>query len=188
MQESRQGEQLVTNWIETQQRLLTSWLDTVRNAGGATNSTLWNNTLDAWQRSIQQTLDTQVQWIDNWIQQLKTVEGIPPQMRAQIQQGEELFRRWTQAQRQLWQGWFEIVKQFSTTTGTGAGGQTGQQMVQAWQQMTTRMLETQKEWIQGWMSALTGPTTGTMMGGPARGSTTNDHEPQTPYMPPGTEH
>ena len=59
MSESKSTESLIKKWAETQQKLLTNWLDTVRGYGGAPGPELWTKTVEAWQASVKETLDAQ---------------------------------------------------------------------------------------------------------------------------------
>lgn len=158
MPESKQSEQLITSWVQTQQRLLTSWLETARSAGGTPSSTLWNDTLEAWHTSAQQTLDAQARWIHSWAESLTALQGTSTEMGALVSQGEERLQHWIQAQRQLWQNWFELLKQFTPTREPATGVPAGQQAVQTWQELTAKMIEAQTEWARRWMAALTGNT------------------------------
>src|SRR5215470_1107102 len=122
MSEHESGENLIKVWAETQQKLLTNWLDTVRRFGGTPSLELWTKTVEAWQASVKETLDARAQWMHDWAETLANAQGTPEELRTLAKQGREALQRWNEAERQLWQGWFNIVKDinFRVEPGTGA--------------------------------------------------------------------
>jgi len=66
MSESKSSESLINTWAQTQQKLLTNWLDTIQRFSGTAGPELWTKTVEAWQTSVKQTLDAQEEWIRQW--------------------------------------------------------------------------------------------------------------------------
>src|SRR5438105_1998081 len=100
MDESRPSANLIKTWADTQQQLLTNWLDTVRRLGGTPSREVWRQTVEAWHKSVQETLDAQAEWTRNWTETLATAKGTPEELRSLIQQGQEQLQHWIAAQRQ----------------------------------------------------------------------------------------
>jgi hypothetical protein len=153
MSEQESGENLIKVWAETQQKLLTNWLDTVRGFGGTPSLELWTKTVEAWQTSVKETLDARARWMQAWTETLATAQGTPEELRALAKQGREALQRWTEVERQLWQSWFNIVKDINFRIEPGTGAQAGRDLVQTWQEAAHKMIDTQADWVRRWTDA-----------------------------------
>jgi small-conductance mechanosensitive channel len=163
MDESIPGEKLVKAWVATQRTLLTNWIDTLGGATpGAPGMGVWQQTVESWQSSVKQTLDAQATWMRDWTESLATFQGTPDELRDRARQGQEVMRRWTEAQQQLWQGWFEMARNFApgVSTGAGTGAQAGQHVVELWTDTARKLMETQAEWVQRFTTGLGGKSDG----------------------------
>ncbi|HMA33878.1 MAG TPA: hypothetical protein VKY74_05295 [Chloroflexia bacterium] len=145
------GESLVQTWATSQQKLITEWLATVRRFGGTPSLELWKDTVDAWQSSVKETLDAQAQWATQFTETLATATGTPDELRALARQGQDDLRRWAEAERDLWQGWFNIVRSLNFRPEPEAVRQTGQNLVQIWQDTAHQMIDTQATLVQSWL-------------------------------------
>src|SRR2546421_11355601 len=123
MSESKSTESLIKTWAETQQKLLANWLDTVRRFSGTPGPELWTKTVEAWQASVKETLDAQAEWTREWTETLAKAKGTPEELRELARQGRDLFQRLTDAERQLLQGWFNIVREIKFTAEPGTNPQ-----------------------------------------------------------------
>ena len=157
MSESKSTESLIKKWAETQQKLLTNWLDTMRRSGGAPGPELWTKTVEAWQASVKETLDAQAQWTREWTETLAHSKGTPEELQELARQGRDLFQRWTDAERQIWQSWFNIVRDINFRPEPGTSPQAA--MIQLWQESAHKMIETQAALVQHWTSVFTGTRT-----------------------------
>jgi hypothetical protein len=155
MSASTPGADLIKAWAETQQRLLATWLEMVRGAGGTPGTAVWSKTVEAWQSSVQQTLDAQQEWFRLWAETLTTAKGSPEELQERARQGQEVLQRWSDAQRQLWQGWFDIVRK-AGGDGAGGGAWPGQGAAQPWQETARKMIDAQAEFARRWMAGFTG--------------------------------
>ena len=153
MSESKSTESLIKTWAETQQKLLTNWLDTVRSFSGAPGPELWSKTVEAWQASVKETLDAQEKWTREWTETLAKTKGTPEELRKLAQQGRDLFQRWTDAERQIWQSWFNIVRDINFRPESGTSPQAA--MIQLWQESAHKMIDTQASLVQHWTSVFT---------------------------------
>ncbi len=156
MSESKSSESLITTWAETQQKLLTNWLDTMRSFGGTPSQELWTKTVEAWQTSVKETLDAQAEWTREWTGTLANSKETPEVLRDLVQQGRELLQRWTDAERQLWGGWFDIVRDINFRVEPGTGAQAGGDLIQLWQESAHKMIDAQATLVRRWTSGITG--------------------------------
>jgi hypothetical protein len=150
------GENLMKTWAEAQQRLLTDWLDTLRRLGGTPTLELWRKTVDTWQTSVKETLDAQMGWAQQWTETLANAKGTPEELRELAREGREQLQHWTEAERDLWQSWFNAVREINFRPESGAGAQTGADLIQLWQDTAHKMINTQADLARRWTGGITG--------------------------------
>ena len=154
MDARNQGEQLMKSWADTQQTLLTNWLGTVQGSGTNPGAAVWGQLVSAWQTSVQQTLDTQRKWIRTWTESVEGMAGktgSAGELNEQVRMGQDLLLRWTEAQQQFWQLWFDAAKNLtSAQQSSETGMQTVQSLMQTWQDSVRKLMEMQSAWYSRW--------------------------------------
>jgi hypothetical protein len=156
MSEKNANESLLKSWAESQQKLLTAWLDAVRKFGGAPTMELWKTTVDAWQNSVKETLDAQTKWTHQWVDVLSNAKGTPEELQGLVRQGREQLQQWIEAERDLWQSWFNIVREINFKPESGAKQQIGNNLLQLWQDSAYKMIDAQAGFVQRWTAGITG--------------------------------
>jgi hypothetical protein len=149
-------EGLVKTWAQAQQKLLTDWLDTLRKLGGTPTLELWTKTVDAWQSSVNETLDAQAKWTQQWTETVANAEGTPEELRELVRKGREQLQHWAEAERELWQGWFNVVREINFRPEPGAGAQAGRDLVQLWQDSAHKMIDAQAALVRRWTEGISG--------------------------------
>ena len=81
MSDKNTEEKVMKTWGESQQKLMTDWLDTLRRLGGTPTLELWRKTVDTWQTSVKETLDAQMEWTRQWTETLAKAKGTPEELR-----------------------------------------------------------------------------------------------------------
>ena len=160
MDESRPGANLIKTWADTQQQQLTNWFDTMRGLGGMPSLATWHQTVEAWQKSVQETLDVQAEWTRNWTEALASAKGNPEKLRGLFEQGQEQLQRWIDTERQIWQVWFDIVKDIKFAMKPGCGAQAGENLVQVWQDAVSKMIDMQSSLLRPWTTGIGRTETG----------------------------
>src|SRR5437588_12964921 len=94
MSERNPSENLINTWAQSQQKLLTNWLDTMQRFSGTASPELWTNTVDAWQASVKQTPDEQEEWIRQWTGTLANRQEVSRKLQDLARQGQEPPLRW----------------------------------------------------------------------------------------------
>jgi hypothetical protein len=156
MSDKNTEENVVKTWGESQQKLMTDWLDTLRKLGGTPTLELWRKTVDTWQTSVKETLDAQTDWTNQWIEALAKAKGTPEELRELAQEGREQLQHWTEAERDLWKGWFDTSREINFRPEPGAGAKAGEDLIQLWQDSATRMINTQADLVRRWTGGITG--------------------------------
>jgi hypothetical protein len=147
---------VVKTWGESQQKLMTEWLDTLRKLGGTPTLELWRKTVDTWQTSVKETLDAQADWTNQWTEALAKAKGKPEEFRELANEGREQLQRWAEAERDLWQNWFKTVREINFRPEAGAGAQTEGDLIQLWQDTANKMINTQADLVRRWAGGITG--------------------------------
>jgi hypothetical protein len=150
MDESRPSANLIKLWADTQLLLLTNWFDTMRGLGGTPSLATWHQTVETWQKSVKETLDVQAEWTRNWTETLASAKETPEELASLIAQGQEQMQRWIDTERQIWQIWFDIVKDSNFAVGPGTNVQGGKNLVQVWQDAVSKMMAMQSSLVRQW--------------------------------------
>ena len=150
MSDKNTPESLLKTWAESQQKLLTDWLDALRRLGGTPTLELWTKTMDAWQSSVKETLDAQAQWTREWTETLANAKGTPEELRELAREAREQLQNWAEAERELWQGWFKIARDLNFRPEPGTGTHVGKEFVQLWQDSAHKMIDAQAALVRRW--------------------------------------
>jgi hypothetical protein len=146
MSERNQEESLVSTWADAQQKVLAGWLDLLQETQRPSRTVAWNETVKAWQTSVQETLDTQARWLRDWTGRVQVTSGSPTELRKNVQQAQMLLLRWTEAQQHLWQGWFHLVQQLGPLLE--AGSQADEQLLRTLRESGQAIINAQTEWVR----------------------------------------
>jgi hypothetical protein len=143
-------ETLARTWTEAQQKL---WNDMLAMAqtSTATPGDSWNRTIDLWERSVNQALEAQADWVRAWGESVTSTSGQQEDARVWMRRGQEVFEQWNSQQKQLWGTWFSMARQLSA--GSGASTDQVQRVMTAWQDAFRQALKTQSDWTQRWAEA-----------------------------------
>jgi hypothetical protein len=155
MSDKNTNESLLKTWSESQQKLLTDWLDALRKLGGTPTMELWTKTMDAWQSSVKETLDARAELTHQWTEALSNAKGTPEEFRELAHEGREQLQNWAEAERELWKGWFNIAKDINFRPEPGAGAQVGKDLVQLWQDSAHKMIDAQASLVRRWTGGTT---------------------------------
>ena len=150
MEWTKQAEDMFKTWAETQQKMWDEWLKTMKGFGKSQPTDVWGKSVDALEDALKRTLDAQVEWTRLWASSLTTVSGAPREMAEWARQGQDMVRRWAEAQKQLWDGWFQTVRKLDPAALGGNWDQDGQKFFKAWQEGVQKALDAQAEWARPW--------------------------------------
>src|SRR6266480_8156602 len=156
MSDQKTDENQLKIWAESQQKLLTDWLETLRRLGGTPTLELWTKTVDAWQSSVKETIDARAEWARQWTETMAKAKGTPEELREMVREGREQLQHWTEAERDLWKGWFDTAREINFRPEPGVGAKAGEDLIQLWQDSATRMINTQADLVRRWTGGITG--------------------------------
>jgi hypothetical protein len=143
-----QEESLMSAWVDGQQKVLEDWLDLMQGIERPSHAATWNETVKAWQTAVQETLDTQARWLREWTGRIQVTSGSPTVLRKNVQQAQVLRLRWTEAQQQLWRGWFHLVQHLGPLFESDF--QIDEHMLSSLQESGQAMINAHTEWVRLW--------------------------------------
>jgi hypothetical protein len=155
MSDKNTNETILKTWSETQQKLLNDWLDTLRKLGGTPTLELWRQTVDTWQNSVKETVDARAEYTRQLTETLANAKGTPEEFRELAREGREQLQHWTEAERDLWKGWFDVAREINFRPEPGTGAQAGKDLVHLWQESTHKMIDAQAALIRRWTGGTT---------------------------------
>jgi hypothetical protein len=158
MNEKKTPDNLFETWARAQQQLLADWLETLPKLGGTPTLELWRKTVDTWQTAVKETLDAQTEWTDLWTEQLANAKGTPEEFREVARQGQQQLQHWVEAERDLWQQWFTVVREINFRPEPAEGAQAGSDLVRLWQESAHKMIDTQADLVRRWTGSFTSGT------------------------------
>ncbi len=83
-------------------------------------------------------------------------KGTPEELREMVREGREQLQHWTEAERDLWKGWFDTAREINFRPEAGVGAKAGEDLIQLWQDSATRMINTQADLVRRWTGGITG--------------------------------
>lgn len=135
----------VDQWLETQRR----WWSAVLGEGGSGGpppgalEDLQKRTIEAWKQAAYKVIDGQAEMLLGALRERPKNDA------------EALVRQWTDAQREMWQGWLAVA-------GKGAPASppdlnvAGQQMVDSLREAAEKLVQSQAEWAKAWQASQPG--------------------------------
>lgn len=147
---TKQAEEMFKAWGDAQRNLMDQWVENIKSLGGIQDPELWNQTINTWEETAKNSFNSQSEWMQGWVDQFKEVEGLPEQAVTLVDRFQEMGERWKDTQDQIWDKWFEMLKDFDPTQSAEKWMEASKNPVQAWQQATQRLFDAQSEWFNIW--------------------------------------
>jgi hypothetical protein len=162
---------MTTDWTAQTQAGIDRWWEAQRAwwtqvlggeaAGGALPTQAAREAIEVWRTSAYRVVDAQAQ-------ALLGALGERPETDVQ-----GLIRRWTDAQREMWQGWLAMAEGVTPTEQKDSPNleQAGRQMIESLREAAEHLVRSQAEWAKTWTEAAThGEAPPPAQDGPDRGT------------------
>jgi hypothetical protein len=150
---TKQVEEMFKAWSEAQKGLMDKWVESVKSFTGAPDMEMWKKTLETWEDTAKNTFSSQAEWIQSWIENLKSIDNLPEQAVESVEQFQEMAGHWNKTQEELWAKWFEMLKDFDFSQPAEVITEAMKNPLQAWQQTTQKVMDAQAEWMKIWTQA-----------------------------------
>ena len=98
-------------WIDGQVKIGQGWFEAIQGLEQFDPSLVWDKTIDAYQASIQASLDTQVAGTKIWFEEVVPVNTLPQTAVDLVKQMQDVTAEVTQAQQTAVDKWFDLLKQ-----------------------------------------------------------------------------
>lgn len=148
----KQNEAMFKAWTDTQQKMWEAYSESISGFGKSPGEKMWKQTIKAGEELFKNSLAAQVEWMNAWAENFKTLEGIPSQAIEGVTQFQDMTASWADTQEKLWAAWFEMLKKLDPSQFTPSWGQASQNPFQVWQDSTKLVMDSQLEWMRAWMN------------------------------------
>lgn len=132
---------LMQEWMQQQQKLWQDYAENLQQAGKAGQVPAAG--LEQWRQAVEQSLETQKAATRAWADQIAAVKGAPDEVRKWADEGVRMLEQWSDAQRSVWQQWFDLMER-----SVSASANPAQQMMAGWEQMAAQMQSLQQQWAR----------------------------------------
>lgn len=132
------------NWVEQQQKLMTEWLESMKGAGGGASGPDWGKAVDVMEQQVNSAFDAQKRSLRAVAGNMDKVEGAPKELGQAVKQLEEGIERWTEVQQNMWQVWFDMLRDAASPQRPGDA------MLKNWEDMAQRTMSIQEQWLSNW--------------------------------------
>jgi hypothetical protein len=143
-------------WADLQMKVWNDWLRGMQGIGASEPSKVWQKTVEAWEQSIKKGIDAQTELAQLWAQNFHSVKDSPGEVAEWGRQGQEMITQWSETQKQLWDGWFQVVKKLNPAPVGENWEQEGQRLVRTWQDMFQKAMDMQTQWMGAWTGGAAG--------------------------------
>ena len=156
---TKQTEQLVNTWSDTQRSMWDNWLGAMEQMSAGNNLKAFEDerkkVVDTWESSVHKGLEAQSQWAKMWADSLASNKSTPKPMLEWAKQMQDMMKSWTDQQENLSKVWFEMMKKMDASDMTEMWESQGTQMMKTWQEAVDKSLEAQKSMTDMWSQTAT---------------------------------
>ena len=147
---TQQTQQITQSWIDAQKTVWDNWLGFSKQFDTTQTTDVWSKSISLWEEAVQKTLEAQVDWTRVWADRVKGVTGVSTEMTDLLRQYQELTTRWCEAQQQVWESWFSLLRSMKPGQTGGDLFKEGQKVLTTWQETTQKLIDAQGEWAKRW--------------------------------------
>jgi hypothetical protein len=147
---TKQAEEMFKAWGDAQKSLMDKWAESIKSFTGGADTEMWKKTLETWEETAKNTFNSQAEWTASWIENLKSIEGLPDQAVESVNRFQEMAGRWNKTQEELWAKWFEMIKDFDFSQPAEAISDALKNPLKAWQQANQKVMDAQADWMKVW--------------------------------------
>ncbi len=147
---TKQAEEMFKAWSEAQKALMDKWAESVKSFSDAPDMEMWKNTLETWEETAKNTFSSQAEWTQSWVENFKSMEGLPEQAVESVGKFQEMGERWGATQQEMWDKWFEMLKGLEFPPATEKWSEALQNPLKTWQDATQKAMDAQADWMKIW--------------------------------------
>ncbi len=149
---TKQADAMIKTWTGTQQKMWSSWMETMQNMSSPTSPGAWEKTVESWRGTITSALEAQVELTRLWTESLQagmSSGNMPAGMADWTKQMLDVTKSFTETQTRLSETWFDMIKRADPSTMAQMWDPTkAQDIMQNWQDASKKAMEAQSEWAR----------------------------------------
>lgn len=148
---TKQTDEVLQAWTDTQKKLWSAWAEAAeQQAGQAQLAETWRKAVDTWEAAVKNGLETQNAVMRSAADSASAAPGVPRDLLDWAEQTRALGARWTEAQNELWESWFGMVRKAVPVKMLGTIDDENQKLFAAWQESVEKVSAAQSAWAQMW--------------------------------------
>ena len=109
-----------TRWTDLQVKTGQAWLEAVQKTDIFDPSLVWDKTIDAYETSIQGTLDAEVAGARLWFEEMMAAKGLPEETVEWVKQAQSLTEQFGGMQHDFVKTWFSYLRQIDVPEFSGS--------------------------------------------------------------------
>ncbi len=146
----KQSQDMFKMWADAQQKMVSTLTDAVKKAGDMPSLDVWQRTVQTWESSVKNLIETQGLWARMWARAASAGSDLP-NVDEFVKTIEDMTRTWVETQLQLWQNWFNMVKEFNPTQMNESMQDQVAKARDGWQDTMQKVMDVQADWAKQWM-------------------------------------
>ncbi len=154
---TKQTDDMLQTLTDTQKKFWGTWAETAeQQASQAQLAETWRKAVDAWEDAVKNGLDTQKAMMQSLGDSASAVPAIPRDLLDWVAQTQALSTRWTEAQSELWESYFGMVRKAVPAKMLGTIDDENQKLFAVWQESVEKIGAAQLAWAQTWTERAAG--------------------------------
>lgn len=148
---AKQSEDVLSAWTDAQKKIWGGWMESAeQNSGQAEVADTWRQAIDTWEGITKKSLDAQLEWSQRASETLGALPNMPKDLADWSKQTQQLGTRWNDAQKELWESYFGMVRKAIPVKMLGTFDDENQRLFRAWQESVQKVVEAQTHWSNVW--------------------------------------
>jgi hypothetical protein len=143
---SKQMQETIKTWTDSQQRMLEGITKIMVEMAAPPTTNPWEFSIGLWEKGVNGFLETQADWTRLWIRGVNAATN-KPETGDWAQRVEQMTKLTLEFQEQFWQDWFTTLKQIDPIKNANWIAEL-QPLTEGWSAMVQRSIKFQEEWLQ----------------------------------------
>ena len=142
---------------DTQKKIWGIWTEAAeQQASQARLAETWRKAVDTWEAAVKNGLETQNAVMRSLGDNVSAVPAVPQDLLDWAAQTQALSTHWTEAQRELWESYFAMVRKAVPVKMLGTLDDENRKLFAAWQESVEKIGAAQLAWTRMWTERAAG--------------------------------
>ena len=154
---TKQTDDMLQALTDTQKKIWGVWAEAAeQQASQAELAETWRKAVDTWEAAVKNGLETQNTVLRSVGDSVSAVPAVPQDLLDWAAQTRALSTRWTEAQRELWESYFAMVRKAVPVKMLGTIDDENRKLFAVWQESVEKVGAAQLAWAQMWTERAAG--------------------------------